>query len=221
MSQKYGANAIGLARVLNLAHSTTWNVLHKFRRAMVRAEREQLGPVAEVDESFLGSSEKGKPGRGAKDKAQLALAVELSADKKRIGRIRLNLIPNAKSEILIPFIKNNVVPEAKVITDGWRAYLPLTKEGFSHEIKVMKSEEDLLPHVHLVFALLKRWLAGTYQGGFQRRHLEYYLDEYVFRFNSRKSRSRGKLFRRLIEQAVITPPITRKEMKPVILEPPN
>jgi hypothetical protein len=86
------------------------------------------------------------------------------------------------------------------------------KEGYIHEVKVMKSDEDLLPHIHRVFSLLKRWLLGTYQGGVKKNYLEYYLDEYVFRFNRRKSGSRGKLFKRLFEQAVITPPITRKEL---------
>jgi transposase len=109
MSQKFGSNATGLARVLDVAITTTWNILHKFRRVMVRAEREKLGPIVEIDESYVGHEELGKPGRGAEKKALLVLAVELSAEQK-IGRIRLAVIPNAKSDSLIPFLKENVKP---------------------------------------------------------------------------------------------------------------
>jgi hypothetical protein len=76
-----------------------------------------------------------------------------------------------------------------------------------------------LPHVHLVFSLLKRWILGTFQGSVSHKYLEYYLDEYTFRFNRRKSRSRGKLFRRIVEKAVVTPPATRKEIKDHLIKP--
>jgi transposase-like protein/Zn ribbon nucleic-acid-binding protein len=213
MSQKYGANAIGLSRTLKLANSTTWNILHKLRRTMVRAEREKLGPVVEVDESYIGGREPGKPGRGAEKKALIAVAVELSSDEKQIGRVRLAVIPDAKSNTLVDFINKNVEPGATIITDGLKSYLAVKAEGFKHVVKTVKPGQEVLPHAHLMASLLKRWLLGTYQGGSYRRYLEYYLDEYVFRFNRRKSKSRGKLFRRLMEQAVVTPPITRKEMR--------
>lgn len=132
MSQKFGANATGLARVFNLAHSTTWNILHKLRRTMVRAEREQLGPVVEVDETFIGSRELGKPGRGAEKKALVAIAVELASNQKTIGRIRLSTIPDASSASLTPFVVNNVAPKATVISDGWTGYSFLSEAGFIH-----------------------------------------------------------------------------------------
>jgi hypothetical protein len=128
MSQKYRANATGLARVLGLAYTTTWNILHKLRRTMVRAEREKLGPVVEVDESYVGGPEIGKPGRGAEQKTLIAVAVELSEDQKKIGRIRLAAIPDANSDSLITFIRQNAEEGSLVLTDGWLSYQPLRHE---------------------------------------------------------------------------------------------
>jgi transposase-like protein len=213
MSQKYGANAIGLSRVLGVALTTTWNILHKLRRAMVRAEREKLGPVVEVDESFFGGLEEGTPGRGAKKKVLIVGAVELSANNKRVGRIRLSIIPDASSSSLIAFIKKNVEPGSTVVTDGWSGYHPLKGEKFTHIVDAIKPGQEMLPNVHRVFSLFKRLILGTFQGAASSKYIAYYLDEYVFRFNRRKSSNRGKLFRRLMEQAVITAPITRMDIR--------
>jgi transposase-like protein len=213
MSQKYGTNATGLTRTLGLSYTAAWNVLHKLRRCMIRAEREKLSPTVEVDEAFIGGLEEGIPGRGAEKKSLIVLAVELSADFRKLGRVRMATIPDASGSSLIPFLQKNVSPGATVVTDGWRGYSSLEKEGFKHIVNLKSKDDDLLPHVHTVISLIKRWLLGTYQGGIYQKHLGYYLDEYTFRFNRRKSKSRGKLFRRLIEQAVITPPLTRKELK--------
>ena len=69
----------------------------------------------------------------------------------------------------------------------------------------------LLPRVHRV-ALLKRWLLGTHQGAVSAEHLDYYLDEFTFHFNRRTSRSRGKLFYRLLQQSVQIAPTTYHSM---------
>jgi transposase-like protein len=183
MSQKFGANAIGLSRVLDLSYTTTWNILHKLRRTMVRADREKLRPVVEVDESFLGGLEEGKPGRGAEKKSLILLAVELSPDQQKVGRIRCSVVPDASSESLIPFIKDNVELDSTVVTDGWSGYHPLINEKYNHIVQCPKAGQESLPHVHLVISLMKRWVSGTFQGGVQKKYLEYYLDEFVFRFN--------------------------------------
>jgi transposase-like protein len=213
MSQKYGANATGLARVLKLSHSTTWNILHKLRRAMVRIDREKLGPTVEVDEFFVGGLEAGKPGRGSKKKALIVLAVEMSDDKKRLGRVRFEVIPDAKSATLIPFIERCVEPGSTIITDGWAAYSSLKNNGYTHKIESVRLGTDALPNAHRVISLLKRWMLGTFQGSISPKYLAYYLDEFAFRFNRRKSSSRGKLFQRLAEQAVASPPVKRKELR--------
>jgi transposase-like protein/Zn ribbon nucleic-acid-binding protein len=223
MSQKFGTNALGLARTFDLSYGATWNILHKLRRCMVRAEREQLGPNVEVDESFIGGLEEGVPGRGAKKKTLVVVAVETDTGKggkTRMGRIRLEAIPNASSEVLITFVEKNAVPGATVTTDGWSGFNPLKQAGFNHVVKVGAPSQNLLKSAHLVFSLLKRWILGTYQGSISHKLISYYLDEFVFRFNRRRSGSRGKLFRRLVEQAVSTTPVTRKEMREATLNQP-
>lgn len=207
-SQKFGANALGLQRVLSLgSYHTAWKWLHKLRRVMVRPNREKLSGIIEIDETFIGGSRPGKRGRGAENKTLVIIAVEdtssIESKGKGIGRIRLGCIDDASSNSLIQFIKAHVVSGSTIRTDGWLGYEPLVRAGYEHTVTDSKG----LTIAHLIAALLKRWLLGTYQGAVTRNNLEYYLDEYTFRFNRRKSASRGKLFYRLVQQAVTTAPV--------------
>jgi transposase-like protein len=179
---------------------------------MIRSGREKLNGTVEIDECFIGTSEEGVPGRGAVEKRQVLVTVELKKDGKTLGRIRLNVIKDASAESVLPVIRDNVEVRSTIITDGWKSYFSLKEEGYTHKVKIMSQDKEALPHVHLIISLLKRWLTGTLQGGVSCTYLNYYLDEYVFRFNQRTSKSRGKLFHRLIEQAVLTPPVTRQEI---------
>lgn len=206
-SQKNGASALGLQRVLGLgSYKTAWAMLHKLRRAMVRPGRERLSGKVEVDEAYWGSEEDGVIGRLTYRKALIAVAVQ--EDGKRIGRIRMRRIPDAKRTTLHGFIAQSVEPGSTVRTDGLRAYLEM--QGYTHDRVVQRDQEPgaepLMPKVHLVISLLKRWLLGTHQGAIGHDHLDYYLDEFVFRFNRRTSSSRGKLFYRLAQQAVQVDP---------------
>jgi transposase-like protein len=142
--------------------------------------------------------------------------VELDSEEKVLGRIRLAKIPNASSSSLLSFIKDNVIPGATVVTGGWSGYLSLQKEGFTHIVRPINENKELLPQVHLVFSHVKRWVLSTFQGSLKHTYLECYLDEYVLIFYRRKSKSRGKLCWRLMEQAVITASITRKELRATI-----
>lgn len=214
-SQKNGGSALGLKRVLGLnSYQTAWAWLHKLRRAMVRPGRDALSGWVEVDETYLGGLEEGAAGRRHADKALIVIAVE--ADGKRIGRIRMRAIQDASAASLLPFVKECVAPASTVHTDGWPSYQGLAQLGYDHEVTVLrgnrKDSSKLLPRVHLVVALLKRWLVGTHQGAVSHVHLPYYLDEFTFRFNRRTSRSRGKLFFRLAQQAVTTDPATYDSM---------
>jgi transposase-like protein len=207
-SQKYGANALGIKRVLSLGgYLTAWAWLQKLRRAMVRPDRDRLFGVVEVDESYVGGEEKGVRGRKTNQKAIVAIAVEMK-DPKGIGRIRLRQVPDVSAESLVGFISDVVRPGAIIRTDGWGGYASLQSKGFNHKITVLANSPDpahvLMPGPHRISALFKRWLAGTYQGAVSNEHLDYYLDEYTFRFNRRTSRSRGLLFYRLVSQAVQT-----------------
>ena len=178
------------------------------RRAMVRPDRDRLvGPI-EVDETFVGGPEEGLFGRGAEKKALVVIAAEVRG--REPGRIRLRRIENASADCLIPFLVEVLEPGYVVKTDAWSGYTGLQKAGFDHQIvKVTQSGKkahEVLPRVHLVATHLKRWLLGTLQGGVQHDQLEYYLDEFTFRFNRRKSKARGLLFHRLAQQAVVTKP---------------
>ena len=214
-SQKNGVSAMGLQRVLGLkSYKTAWTLLHKLRRAMVRPGRDRLQGHVEVDEAFVGGEEEGVHGRQTETKAMVAVAAE--ADGRGIGRIRMRRIADASAENLIPFIEDSVEPGSVVHTDGWLGYQPLQGENYRHKITFLKGRSktasELMPRVHLAVALLKRWLLGTHQGGVSLEHLDAYLDEFTFRFNRRKSRSRGKLFYRLLEQAVAIEPVPYKSL---------
>jgi len=208
VSRKNGASAVSLQQALGLgSYSTAWTWLHKLRRAMIRPGRDRLRGTVEVDESYWGSEEHGVIGRQKGRKALIAVAVEITG--KKIGRIRMKRIPDASRETLYEFIGEMVEPGSVICTDGWPACCDLT--GYAHDRQVQRqqtADEHLLPHVHQVVSLLKRWLLGTHQGAIGHTHLDYYLDEFTFRFNHRTSKSRGKLFYRLLQQAVQVDPVT-------------
>jgi len=214
-SQKNGASAKGVQRVLGLgSYDTAWTWLHKLRRAMVRPGRDRLSGCVEVDETFYGGEEVGVRGRQTENKSLIVIAAQ--EDGAGIGRIRMRRIPDASAESLMPFIEEVIEPGSVVHSDGWLGYLPVENKGYHHRVTFLKgkkeSASELLPRVHRVASLLKRWLLGTHQGAVSREHLDYYLDEFTFRFNRRNSRSRGKLFMRLAEQAVAAPPAPYKSM---------
>jgi transposase-like protein len=212
-NQKSGVSALGLQRVLGLgSYRTAWSWLHKLRRAMVRPGRDRLAGVVEVDEIFIGGPEPGKRGRGAGGKALVLIAAQADGDK--IGRIRLAHIADASAASLEPAIHQAIEPGTRVQTDGWKGYSGLTALGYDHQVIRSTAElgDNLLPRANRIASLLKRWLLGTHQGAVRMEHLDYYLDEYTFRFNRRSSGSRGLLFYRLMQQAVALAPVSGKDL---------
>lgn len=208
-SQKNGASARGVQRVLGLgSYETAWAWLHKLRRAMLRPGRDRLSGTVEVDEIYIGGKKPGKRGRGAEGKALVVIVAQVK--DKHIGRIRLHRVADASAGSLEPVVQQAVVAGSIVRTDGWNGYNRLKALGYTHEVVRKNADvgDNLLPHCNRVAALLKRWLMGTHQGAVSHEHLDYYLDEYTFRFNRRTSRSRGKLFYRLLQQAVAIEPTT-------------
>jgi transposase-like protein len=215
-SQKSGASALGIQRVLGLgSYETAWSWLHKLRRAMVRPGRERLQGTVEVDETFVGGVTPGAHARDGEGKALVVIAAE--EDGTNIGRIRLGRVPEAEAAHLHAFIQKAIAPTSVVHTDGWAGYHGLDKLGYYHRRSPLQGQGktaavESLPRVHRVAALLKRWLLGTHQGAVSPDHLDYYLDEFTFRFNRRRSASRGKLFFRLLQQAVQVGPVTYDNM---------
>ena len=219
-NQKQGVSALGLQRVLGLnSYQTAWTMLHRFRRAMVRPDRDLLSGIVEVDEVFLALSRKDKenpraPGSKTRNRSHLvaiAVAIEVH-DPKGFGRIRLHRIAAPTIDAIVPFVQGNIASGSTVRTDGSAIYATLKDIGFNHDPHVILGSKvpahEPLPGVHRIAALIKRWFLGTHQGAVDPRHVDYYLDEFTFRFNRRKSGSRGMLFYRLIQQSVVAPPAT-------------
>lgn len=210
-TQKNDVSALGPQRVLGLgSYQTAWTWLHELRRAMVRPGRDRLAGTVEVDETYLDGMEKGM--RGRQTEKEVLIVVAAQEDGRGIRRIRMQHIADASATSLMPFVQNSIEPGSIVHTDAWLGYEPLEKKGYHHRITFLrgqpKSPSDLLPRDHRVISLLKRWLLGTHQGAVRFEHLDYYLDEFTFRFNRWRSRSRGKLFFRLVQQDVAVEPAT-------------
>jgi len=220
-NQKQGVSALGLQRVLGLgSYETAWTMLHRLRRAMVRPDRDLLSGDVEVDETYIAITDRQAPlsplGRKSNTtKILVAIAVEM-LQPKGFGRIRIRRIDKGDYEHLMPFMKESVSPGSIIHSDGSSAYTKLDEAGYGHRRTVhLKSDipaHESMPGVHRVAALLQRWILGTHHGAVQPKQLDYYLDEFVFRFNRRSSKSRGLLFYRLLQQAVVTRPVTYKEV---------
>ena len=215
-SSKGGISAMELQRQMGFgSYQTAWAWLHKIRKAMVRPDRQPLTRRVEADETLIGGARPGRPGRGAAGKTVVAGAVEAAPGKgrkRRLGRLRLQAVPDASANSLEGFLQANVATPAAVGTDGWQGYAGLDAAGYAHTpISLAAGWGDAvlrLPAIHLVFGLAKRWLLGTHHGAVRRKHLQAYLDEYVFRFNRRTAKSISHRFARLVEQAILTPPAT-------------
>ncbi|MCK5456146.1 MAG: IS1595 family transposase [Melioribacteraceae bacterium] len=220
-AQKTGISASNFKDFMGFgSYETAWTWLHKLRSVMVRSDREKLIGDVEVDETFIGGKEtgikengKGKTGRGSSEKTIVVVATECHG--KQIGRVRFRCIESATKDNLISFIEDNIEFGSTIITDGWSGYASLSESvNYTHECKPISGSvneaHELLPHVHMVDSLLKRWLLGTHHGRISSKHLEFYLDEFAFRFNRKLSSHRGKIFYRLVQQALDSKPNTRK-----------
>jgi len=192
------------------SYRIVWGWLHKLRHAMVRPGRDRISGVVEVDETYIGGKKSGKRGRGSEGKYLVAIAAQI--EDNRIGRIRLKHIPDASGDSLNCAIEESIEPGSTIMTDGWEGYSKVKTLGYIH--KIVKKDANvginLLPKCNMVASLLKRWLLETHQG--RAQHLDYYLDEFTFRFNRRTSKSRGKLFYRLIQQSVAIDPIHSRNL---------
>lgn len=207
-SQKNGVSALGLQRVLGFgSYETAWAWLHKLRRAMVRPDRDRLSGTVEVDEVMIGGVDAGTAGAGG-DKVPVMVAVERS-EGQRLGRMRAQIAAAPGTKQLVTFAASVIEPGSTIHTDGARVLRRLADMGYTHHYTTGYNATDpttVLPGVHLIASLLKRWIAGTLHHRVNAEHLPYYLDEYTFRFNRRTAHKRGLLFYRLLQQTVATDP---------------
>ena len=219
-SGKDGISALSLKRTLEIgSYQTAWTMLHRLRSVLVRPGRDRLSGMVEVDETYIGGEEPGLPGGRARGKKVLTgIAVEVR-EPKGIGRCRMAPLVDASAGSLHAFVTDHVEPGTKVITDAWQGYHGLDGLGYVHDRRSQRAARargedpgELLPAVHRIAALAKRWLLGTHQGSVDEAHLASYLDEFVFRFNRRRSRSRGLVFYRVLELAVGHGPVRYRDL---------
>jgi len=217
---KGGVSALGLQRSLEIgSYPTAWAMLHRLRSVLVRPGRDRLAGRVEVDETYIGGEEAGlRGGRARGKKALVGIAVEVK-EPKGIGRCRMAILADGSAASLHPFVTGHVTPGATVITDAWMGYHGLARLGYVHQRRSQRAARargddpgELLPAVHRVASLAKRWLLGTHQGSVDQTHLQSYLDEFVFRFNRRRSHSRGLVFYRVLELAVGHDPVRYREL---------
>lgn len=217
---KDGISAQSLQRTLEIgSYQTAWAMLHRLRSVLVRPGRDRLAGAVEVDETYIGGEESGLRGGRARGKKVLTgVAVEIH-EPKGLGRCRMAPITDASGPTLHAFVTDHVEPGAVVITDGWSGYVGLEKLGYDHDRRSQRAARargedphELLPGVHRVASLAKRWLLGTHQGSVDEAHLPSYLNEFVFRFNRRRSRSRGMVFYRVLELAVGHEPVRYRDI---------
>jgi transposase-like protein len=219
-AQKDGISALSLQRALEIgSYPTAWAMLHRLRAVLVRPGRDRLTGTVEVDETFIGGDEPGLRGGRARGKKSLfGVAVEVR-QPRGYGRCRMEILPDASAASLHPFVTGHVEPGATVITDAWQGYRGIDRLGYTHDRRSQRAARargddpgELLPGVHRVASLAKRWLLGTHQGSVDNAHLQSYLNEFAFRFNRRRSRSRGLVFYRVLELAVAHDPVRYRDL---------
>ena len=206
--QKNGISALGLQKLMGFgSYQTAFTWLHKLRELTIMPDRTKLSGKIEVDETFLGGKQEGKRGRGAEGK--IIVAVEVL--EYGTGRIRLMVIEDASTKSLKSFIEANIEKESEIVTDGWKSYKNI--EGYKHTVTdkaILLDSESLLPNVHRVASLLKRWQLGTHQTYITSHKAQNYLNEFTFRYNRRTFKTRELLFQGLIKQAVKYEPNIKK-----------
>ena len=210
---KDGISALSLQRSLEIgSYQTAWAMLHRLGSVLVRPGQERLTGL--VEETYIGGEEPGLRGGRAKGKKLLVgIAVE-RLQPRGLGRCRMAVLLDATTGTLRAFLTDHVEEGATVITDGWQAYRQATVGHCLHQRRPAAGREanTTLPGVHRIASLAKRWLLGTHQGSVDDAHLPSYLDEFVFRVNRRRSRSRGLVFYRVLELAVAHQPVRYREL---------
>jgi transposase-like protein len=216
---KDGVSALSLQKALEIGSlQTAWAMLHRLRSVLVRPGRDGLSGTVEADETYIGGEEPGlSSGRAKGKKSLVGVAVEVK--ERGYGRCRMTILDDASAASLHPFVTENVEPGTTVITDAWQGYSGINGLGYPHDRRSQRAAHargedpgELLPGVHRVASLAKRWLLSTHQGSVDEAHLQSYLNEFVFRFNRRTSRNRGLLFYRLLELAVGHDPVRYRDL---------
>jgi transposase-like protein len=199
-TRRTGISAKDLKRILGFgSYETAWTWLHKLRAALVRPDREPLGPFVQVDEALVG-------GKGSPNKELVLVAAEAN------GRVRLAHADNNDTATLKVFADGEIAKDAQVKSDGHAGYSAKSLGERAHkaivQTKAEKREGDVVQACHWTISLLKRWLLGTHAGAVSDKHLQAYLDEFAFRHNRRRTDGVARIAARVIEQLVTHQPLT-------------
>ena len=185
-SDKRGISALTLKSQLKISYNTAWTMCQKIRRAMGKRNDDYvLSGIIEFDDAFFGgSSEGGKRGRGT-EKTAVLVSVSLN-DKGKPKNAKIDVIENVDGETIVEFAKDNIQPGSEIRTDGFPVYSPLKEEGYSLVMKKFdpKKDPNHLHWTHIIISNAKAFITGTFHG-LDKIHLQYYLDEFCFRFNRR------------------------------------
>ena len=184
-----GISAKDLQRIIGFgSYKTAWSWLHKLRAAMVRPDREPLGPFVQVDETLVGA-------KRSPHKELVLVAAE--AD----GRVRLAHADNNDEGTLESFVDSQIASNTHVVTDGLASYNGASLGPRPHQAVIQSKQErrasDALQGCHWTTSLLKCWLLGTHAGAVRAKHLQAYLDEFAFRHNRRKTRGTVRIAARV------------------------
>ena len=198
-TRRTGISAKDLQRIMGFgSYETAWTWLHKLRAALVRPEREALGPFVQIDEALVG-------GKGGPHKELVLVAAEAN------GRVRIAHVENNDEGTFKRFADGQIATDGHVVTDGLASYNSESLGKRPHDMivqtKVERRENDALQGCHWTISLLKRWLLGTHAGAVRDKHLQAYLDEFAFRHNRRKTNGVGRIAARVIEQLVAREPL--------------
>lgn len=213
-SRTHGISALDLQKDLGLgSYQTAWTWLHKLRRAMVSSSKDLLSGTVETGTLHIGGVKKGE--RCTDSERRILVFVAAEGDGSQVRRVRLCRIADTSSTSLIPAIKIIVKPGSLVCTDDLIGYQPLSRMDYVHEVvrKDVESRYDILPLVSKVASSLKGWLKGTHHGPACMSHLDFYLDEFTFRFNLWTTKTRGSLFHKLMERAISIGPVTGDQIR--------
>lgn len=184
-----GFSAVQLQRQLGLSrYETAWTMLQKLRRAMVRPERDRIRGTVEVDETYVGGIEEGRRGGRQRDSNKSIVVGAVEVRGHGSGRLRLAVVEDLSAASLVAFVEASVEPGSTLLVDGWPGYAPVRKtyDYRPYTVGNPKNAAKLFPRVHQAFSNLKTWLKGTHHG-VSSKHLPHYVNEFVFRFNRRRT----------------------------------
>jgi len=202
-----GLSSVQMGKRYGIRQSTAWFFMQKVRNAMKSSKKYPLSELVHVDEFTVGGKEEGKPGRSYDSKKKKAvIAVELS-EKHKIKRVYVKSIEDYSSKSLTPIFEEHISTDAKVFTDKWRGYDPLTKL-----YNITQKESNMgrnFKELHIVIQQIKSWIRAI-PTHVSKEHVQAYYDEFCFRIN--RSIFKQSIFHKTIERMVAEKPLFQKQI---------